>query len=306
MTEPQIDQKPSDETPKRTMRVRGDAVRARGETLLADLEGKRPDHASIEIAFRWLLRDKEIAGGVLGGGLAYRFFFWVLALTVLTAGGLGFASSSGADVASDAEETGVTRSLASTIATAAEQSETGRWWLVISGVVLVLWFSFGLLRALRLVHAAAWRVPAPPLRNLPKALAFVIAAPLILFAASSFSGWVRANAADPVGVLVTLGLGVCFGALWLWVSMWLPSQDVPWTAYLPGAILFGVGVEALYVFTAYYLQIKLANASELYGALGLATTALFYLFLVGRGVIWAAELNAIVWEVRTERRASPN
>ena len=305
MTEPQIDQKPSDEAPKRTIRARADAMRARGETLLAEVEGKRPDHASIEIAFRWLLRDKEIAGGVLGGGLAYRFFFWVLALTVLTAGGLGFASSSGADVASDAEEAGVTRSLASTISTAAQQSETGRWWLVLSGVVLVLWFSFGLLRALRLVHAAAWRVPAPPLRNLPKAIAFVIAAPLVLFAASAFSGWVRANAADPVGVLVTLGLGVCFGALWLWVSMWLPSQDVPWTAYLPGAILFGIGVEALYVFTAYYLQIKLANASELYGALGLATTALFYLFLVGRGVIWAAELNAIVWEVGTERRASP-
>jgi membrane protein len=229
----------------------------------------------------------------------------VLALTVLTAGGLGFASSSGADVASDAEEAGVTKSLATTIETAAQQSATGRWWLVISGVVLVFWFSFGLLRALRLVHAAAWRVPAPPLRNLPKAMAFVIAAPLVLFAASAFSGWVRANAADPVGVLVTLGLGVCFGAVWLWVSMWLPSQDVPWTAYLPGAILFGVGVEALYVFTAYYLQIKLANASELYGALGLATTALFYLFLVGRGVIWAAELNAVTWEVRTERRASP-
>jgi uncharacterized BrkB/YihY/UPF0761 family membrane protein len=306
VTEPQIEPKPPDEAAKQTIKARGEAWRARGLAMRDSLESKRPERASVEIAFRWLVRDKEIAGGVLGGGLAYRFFFWVLALTVLTAGGLGFASSSGADVASDAEEAGVTRSLASTIATAAEQSETGRWWLVISGVVLVLWFSFGLLRALRLVHAAAWRVPAPPLRNLPKALAFVIAVPLILFAASSFSGWVRANEADSVGVLVTLGLGVCFGAVWLWVSMWLPSQDVPWTAYLPGAILFGVGVEALYVFTAYYLQIKLANASELYGALGLATTALFYLFLVGRGVIWAAELNAIVWEVRTERRASPN
>jgi membrane protein len=304
VTEPQIDQKPSDEAPKRTMKARGDALRAHGETLLADLEGKRPDHASIEIAFRWLVRDKEIAGGVLGGGLAYRFFFWVLALTVLLAGGLGFASSSGADVESDAEDAGVTTSLASTIATASQQSETGRWWLVLSGTALVLWFSFGLLRALRLVHAAAWRVPTPPLRNLPRAIAFVIAAPLVLFAASTFSGWVRANAADPVGVLVTLGLGVCFGVVWLWVSKALPSKDVPWTAYVPGAILFGVGVEALYVFTAYYLQIKLANASELYGVLGLATTALFYLFLIGRGVIWAAELNAVTWEVRSERRAS--
>jgi uncharacterized BrkB/YihY/UPF0761 family membrane protein len=305
VTEPQIEQKPADEAPKRTLKARGEAWRARSLAMRDALEGKRPEHASIEIAFRWLVRDKEIAGGVLGGGLAYRFFFWVLALTVLLAGGVGFASSAGTDVQAEAENAGVAGSLASTIATAAQQSETGRWWLVTSGAALVLWFSFGLLRALRLVHAAAWRVPAPPLRNLPKAIAFVIAAPLVVFAASAFSGWVRANAADPVGVLVTLGLGVCFGAVWLWVSMWLPSQEVPWTAYVPGAVLFGLGLEALYVFTAYYLQIKLANASELYGALGLATTALFYLFLIGRGVIWAAELNAVTWEVRTERRASP-
>jgi uncharacterized BrkB/YihY/UPF0761 family membrane protein len=304
MTEPQIEQKPSDEAPKRTVKARGEAWRARGGTLMADLERRRPERASIEVAFRWLVRDKEIAGGVLGGGLAYRFFFWVLALTVLLAGGLGFASSSGTDVESEAENAGITGSLASTIATAAQQSETGRRWLVFSGAALVLWFSFGLLRALRLVHAAAWRVPPPPLRNLPRAIAFVVAAPLVLIVVSAFSGWVRANTADTVGVLVTLALGVCFGAVWLWVSTWLPSKDVPWTAFLPGAILFGVGLEALYVFTAYYLQIKLANASELYGALGLATTALFYLFLVGRGVIWAAELNAVVWEVRSERRAS--
>ena len=269
---------------------------------MGQLEERRSDHLSVEVSFRWLERDKEIAGGVLGGGLAYRFFFWVLAWTVLLAGGLGFASASGADIEGDAREGGITGSLAATTATAAEQSETARWWLVISGAVLVLWFSFGLLRALRLVHAAAWRVAPPPLRNLPKAIAFVVAAPLMVALASGFSGWVRANAADPVGVLVTLLLGVCFGAVWLWVSICLPSQDVPWTAYLPGAILFGVGVEALYVFTAYYLQIKLANAAELYGVLGLATTALFYLFLVGRGVVWAAELNAVVWDARESQR----
>ena len=299
MTEPQAEERSAEEVPKKSMKERSEALRARGMAMFDGLERRRPEHASIEVAFRWLVRDKEIAGGVLGGGLAYRFFFWVLALTVLIAGGLGFASSSGTDVESQAEETGITSSLASTIGTAAQQSETGRWWLVISGTALVLWFSFGLLRALRLVHAAAWRVTTPPLRNLPKAIAFVLAAPLVVLFASTFSGWVRANAADPVGVLVTLLLGVCFGAVWLWVSMWLPSKEVPWTAYLPGAILFGIGLEALYVFTAYYLQIKLANASELYGVLGLATTSLFYLFLIGRGVIWAAELNAVVWEVRS-------
>jgi len=254
------------------------------------------------VCFSWIVRDKEIAGGVLGGGLAYRFFFWVLALTVLLAGGLGFASASGTDVAGESRDAGVTTALASVIAHAAEQSESGRWWLVLTGLVLFLWFSYGLLRALHLVHAAAWRITPPPLRNLPRAIGFVVAAPIVLLSATAAAGWVRAHTAHPVGLITTLAIGVGFGAIWLWVSMYLPSKEVPWTAFLPGGILLGIGLEALHVFTAYYLQTKLANASELYGVLGLATTALFYLFLVGRGVVWAAELNAVVWEVRSRRK----
>ena len=292
-------------TPKRSLRDRSVAARARGLALYEQLERQRPGHASIEVGFRWLLRDKEIAGGVLGGGLAYRFFFWVLALAVLSAGGLGFLSSAGSDVAGDAKDAGLTESLATTISTSAQESESGRWWLLLTGVFLFLWFSFGLLRALRLVHAAAWRVSLPPLRNAPKALAVVLAAPVVIALVTAGSGWVRANAERPVGLLVTIGVGLLFGTAWLWLSSKLPAPPgVSWTAFLPGAILFAVGIQALHVFTVYYLQTKLSNASELYGVLGLATTALFYLFLIGRGVIWAAELNAVVWDVRHAPRVT--
>lgn len=46
---------------------------------------------------------------------------------------------------------------------------------------------------------------------------------------------------------------------------------------------------------------KLASASAIYGSVRLAGTLLFYLFLIGTGVIWAAELNAVIWQVRCER-----
>jgi hypothetical protein len=277
-------------------------VRDRGLALMTRLESERPKHVSIEICFSWILRDKEIAGGVLGGGLAYRFFFWVLAITVLCAGGLGLASASGADVAGDSRGAGMTDALAATVANAAQESESGRWWLVLTGLVLFLWFSYGLLRALHLVHAAAWRIPPPRLRNLPRAVGFVVGSPFVLLAATGAAGWIRAHAANPLGLLATLAVGAAFGLVWLLVSMRLPSKDVPWTAFIPGAVLLGVGLEALHIFTTYFLEAKLANASDLYGVLGLATTALFYLFLVGRGVVWAAELNAVVWEVRSRRR----
>ena len=73
--------------------------------------------------------------------------------------------------------------------------------------------------------------------------------------------------------------------------MRLPSADVPWTAYLPGAVVFGAGLQALHLFTVYFLEAKLTNASQLYGVLGVSATMLFYLFLIGRGVVWAAELK---------------
>jgi uncharacterized BrkB/YihY/UPF0761 family membrane protein len=276
-----------------------ESAKARGAAFYRQLEEERPQHASIDVGFRWLERDKEIAGGVLGGGLAYRFFFWIMALAVLAAGGLGVASQAGKDVGTEARDAGLTDALASTVARAAHQSETGRWWLLATGAFLFVWFSFGLLRALRLVHAAAWHVTPPPLRNVAKALGAVLVTPVVFIGVSAAAGWIRTHAQQPLGILATLLVGALFGATWLWVSTKMPARpDVDWTAFLPGAILLGLGLEALHVFTVYYLETKLANASELYGVLGLATTALFCLFLIGRGVVWAAELNAVVWAVR--------
>jgi hypothetical protein len=283
---------------------RGGTVRARADALFGLLEGGRPEHLSIEAGFRWIARDKAIAGGVLGGGLAYRFFFWVLALAVVSAGGLGFASSSGADVEGAAGDVGLGTSFASSIATAAEQSETGRWWLLATGVVLFMWFSWGLLRALRLVHAAAWQVKLEPLRSAPRSVGAIIAAPVVLAALYATASWARASTGGITGLAVTLAVGLGFGALWLLISARLPSADVPWTGFLPGAVLLGIGLLGLHVFTVYFLEEKLAHASKLYGALGLAATMLFYLFLIGRGFVWAAELNAVVWELRRSQRAS--
>ena len=270
---------------------------ARGEAWMEHLEHQRPRHQTVEIGFRWVQRDKQIAGGVLGGGLAYRFFFWSLSLALLFSGGLGIAAHEHADIAAAGSETGLTGSVTHSIQSAAEQSDSGRWWLILVGTYVTLWFSFALLRALRMVHAAAWQITVPPLRDAPKALGVVLVSPVVLVLGAILAGYMRANAGPAPGLLVTLVVGAVFAGMWLWASMKLPSPDLPWTAFLPGAVFAGVGIEALHLFTVYFLANRLASASALYGVLGLATTALFYLFLIGRGVVWAAELNAVTWEV---------
>jgi hypothetical protein len=287
---------------KPTLRERSEAWTARAQAAVERLEGQRSGHASIEVGFRWIVRDKQIAGGVLGGGLAYRLFFWIMAIALLLCGALGFAGRAGDDVGYAAHEAGLTQAVADSVASAAQQSESGRWWLLVIGAWSFLWFSWSLVRAVRLVHAAAWQTPLLKLPNIPRALTAVIAVPVLVIALSAAAGWMRTNIGVLPGLVATLAVALGYGAIWLFISSALPSGDgLPWHAFVPGAVVFGIGLEALHVFTVYFLAAKLASASTLYGSLGLATTALFFLYLIGRGLVWAAELNAVVWAVREER-----
>jgi uncharacterized BrkB/YihY/UPF0761 family membrane protein len=280
---------------------RGGAVAratAWGMAQYSRAESWRPEHASVEIAFRWYERDKRIAGGVLGGGLAYRFFFWLLSLAVLLSSGLGFASRSGKNVGAATQDVGLGEAVADTVSDAASQSESGRWWLLVVGIWLLLWFSYGLYRALRLVHAAAWWLPPAPARRLPTAIAAVIGITVSVIVLSAGAGWVREHVGVVAGAFATLAFLAGVGVLWVWASGKLLSVKLPWTAFLPGAALVALGLEGIHLFTVLFLAEKLASASSLYGALGLAATLLFYLFMLGRIVVWAAELNAVTWQVR--------
>ena len=168
---------------------------------------------------------------------------------------------------------GLTTAVASSVRTAAQQSESGRWWLLAIGLYLTLWFTWSLLRALRLVHAAAWRITPPPLRNAPRALGCIVAAPLVIAFASAVAGWMRAQTQSVLGLLAILVVGAMFGRRLAVASRRLPAAPgAPWTAFIPGAVVLGIGFEALHVFTVYFLADKLASSSALYGALGLAGT----------------------------------
>jgi uncharacterized BrkB/YihY/UPF0761 family membrane protein len=91
---------------------------------------------------------------------------------------------------------------------------------------------------------------------------------------------------------------MAFGGVWLWASSQLLPPNIPRSAHLPGAVVFALGYQVLNVFVAFFLADRLASSSALYGALGVAGTILFYLYLLGRLVVWSAELNAVVYEMR--------
>jgi uncharacterized BrkB/YihY/UPF0761 family membrane protein len=98
-----------------------------------------------------------------------------------------------------------------------------------------------------------------------------------------------------VPVAMALG-GLIYFGLWLLASRALPRREgVTWFALLPGAILVGVGTQCLYLFNVLYLNHKIASASAAYGALGVAASALLWLYLLGRLMVAAPVLNATLW-----------
>ena len=86
--------------------------------------------------------------------------------------------------------------------------------------------------------------------------------------------------------------------MWLVVSSWLPHRGIGWRDLVPGAVLVAIGMQAFYLFATIFLAPKLANATQLYGLLGIAATVLFWLYVLGRLTIGAATLNASLYENR--------
>ena len=195
---------------------------------------------------------------------------------------------------------GVDPVVADALSDLTRQSQQARWWLLLVGGWLVLWTGHLGAKALVLVHAAVWSVPPPPAVNpLWASLAFTGS---VLATLASMAGvrWLRTQSTS-VGVIATLALIVVPFALWFLISRWLPHKGSGWRELLPGACLVAVGFQALYLFTTWFLAPKLDSATQLYGLVGVVSTFLFWLYIIGRLMIGAATLNASLDEHRAAR-----
>ena len=65
---------------------------------------------------------------------------------------------------------------------------------------------------------------------------------------------------------------------------------------MPGAVLFGAGIEVMHAVIAYAITPWALAKQGTYGALGLAAALLVCLFLISRLVVTSAVVNATLWE----------
>jgi uncharacterized BrkB/YihY/UPF0761 family membrane protein len=275
-----------------------DSLRTRGERLAERAQSERQLHKSVDATFQMVDRDSELGGGIIAGALAYRLFIWMLPLALVLVGGLGIAAEAAEETPEEAADSlGMGGLVSHSIASAA--TGNGRWYALLIGIPILVYTTASVLRVLIVSHRLLWTdsraraqraTPVATLRLLVLLLAFPLAAVLASAIRERSPG---------VGILATALSIVPFAALWVLISSFLPHRDASWQALVPGALLFGLGLEALNVFTAYVLTPWALNKQGTYGAIGLAAALLLSLFLISRLVVAAAVLNATLWERRT-------
>jgi membrane protein len=298
---------PAPGTPERRrlagMRARVDIQKRRLEEqkrrLEAQGEALRSRHPSVRLAYDTYEGDRRQAGGLLAGGLAFRLFLWLLPTALVVVSGIGLVAQIGSSPTEEvAANAGLGAALASVVGQAAEQSGRGSIVLLLIGLWLMVWASMSVIKALRLLTSAAWRIPRPRLRRpiLSGAVGSVIGIGLLalpylvgFFYAGSFA----------TDLFALIGVTTAVGAGFVWLSLWLPHpEDVRWPDVVPGAILFAIGTEGLRLVTAVYLVGRLARIDDLYGALGLSAVFLTWLYLIGRLIVAGMALNATRWRSR--------
>jgi uncharacterized BrkB/YihY/UPF0761 family membrane protein len=248
-----------------------------------------------------LSRDRRHGGGLLAGALAFRLFGAMLPLALLVAVLLGYAATVDRAAPEEAgEATGISAALLASVAESSKLTGGTRWVVGLTAVIALLWAATSAARAIRSVHSIAWRGSVGTYRrplNAALLLLAVVAACALIFAVA---GRARAEY-GLLGLLITVASFAGFFAVWLAAERLLPHDDAPWTALVPGAALFAVGVQLVHLATALFIAGKVERASETYGSLGVAFTVLLWLFVVSRVIVASAMLNAALWEQRRAR-----
>jgi uncharacterized BrkB/YihY/UPF0761 family membrane protein len=239
------------------------------------------------------LRDRSIAGTVLGSALAFRLFLFFIPVVLVVVGLLGFLGQ-WFDAVDVKNATSITGEMASQIDAALSQSGSGRWVAVLVGLFGMATAGRALSRVMQASSAMAWRTEIK-LKVGVRVLVNVVGILVALALLAVLVNRVRDNGVAAAGLSVGVALAV-YVVGWIVMCAALPRGTTDPGAGIPGAVLVGVTLVGLQIFTQWYLPRQITGASQLYGAIGSAIALLGWFFIIGRVMVLSFVVDAVVYE----------
>lgn len=238
-------------------------------------------------------RTLRVGGSALAALVAYRLFIWLLPFALVAVFVIELVREEPLDPRRATGAFGIAGYVGASISQAtADAGGPGLVSGAVIGGLVLLYATYALLRALRVVHALVWqtrvtRIPRP----LPATLLGLAVLAGLMLGRGLLDGWADSLPGLPM-LLVELATYAVVPALWLVLSSWMPSRAERWTDLVPGALLVMVVAAILHVLIVLVLFPYLEQKQETYGGLGLAAGLMFALYGIGWMVTAAAALNA--------------
>jgi len=292
-------------TQSRMERLKLEQARALGRLQRAreQLEEKRPNSRVIDTALGAFERDVAAGGGVLAGAVAFRVFLFMIPYVFLLVVIFGLGASAGSeDPGSLARDAGIGGLAAKAFAGIGDLSTGQRILSFFAASFALLLATRSLLKVLRIVHALVWHTSPGKPKSATRAAGALVLLVTVALGISALIGTVR-NVSFLAGLLATLLFVAIPMVAWVFVSWHMPRDpDMPWTALLPGAVVFGIGLEVLHLVTVYWIATQIEHKTDTYGAIGFALALLLWAYLLGRLITSAAVVNETLWVRDVERR----
>ena len=239
--------------------------------------------------------ERDLGGGLIAGGVAFRIFLWLVPLGLVVAALLSFWVEHSEDALEDvSRDFGIGAAASESAARALQSSDRNAGLVLAVGLGALAWFSLGAVRALILAHALAWQLKPPRIRR-PFRVIAVFNGLFVGYTALSLGlAWLREQLGtiSILGTALTLAAttGVALTAMWL-----LPRRATTVRDLLPGALLVAVGAQLIQIAVVFYFAPRLGRSEETYGALGTSATLLVWLYVISRLITGAAFLNSTLW-----------
>ncbi len=289
-----------------TRRARTEQARVTGavDHTRRRLEDARPRSRWVDVGFRAYEHDTSAGGAVIAGAVAFRMFLFIIPYVFVVVVGIGLAADAAdEDAGSLARSAGIGGLIAKAVSGAADLSGFERVTAIVVGGTALFLGARALLKVLRLAYGMVWNVRPSKLKKTTVPALAVIAFATLGVAIAATVGELRHE-----GVLLAiLGFALTTSVpvgMWLAASWYLPRRTRTWQELLPGAVLFGVGVQVLHIVTVLWIAHVLESKTNTYGAIGAALAILLWAYLLGRLVIAAAVLDAALWLRRRDGDAA--
>ena len=247
-------------------------------------------------------RYNALQGTTTANSITLYGFLALFALTLLAVAVAGILVTKNVDVTHRiVQSLGLEGSAAHTVERTVDNASRSQRFASIVGVASVAVLGTSFTNSISSAYNIAWNVPNRNfLTRRARGAVWLVVLGVLSAISIALTVWVGRVSLPFLPLVIVLALWDNV-AIWAFTAWWLPNRRTSWRVMLPAILAGAVAMEVLRVSTGIVVPHLLANASQLWGTLGVVFALLAWLIVFGRVIVYVTVIEVL----EAERRGVP-